>query len=58
MSFPGAVGKKRGMTQVFDEDGSAVPVTVIELLPLTVTQVKTKANDGYTAVQIGYQESK
>jgi len=43
---------------VFDEDGSAVPVTVIELLPLTVTQVKTEATDGYTAVQVGYQESK
>ncbi len=58
MAFPGAIGKKRGMTQVFDDNGSAVPVTVIELLPLTVTQVKTKANDGYTAVQVGYQESK
>jgi large subunit ribosomal protein L3 len=58
MTFPGAIGKKRGMTQVFDEDGSAVPVTVIELLPLTVTQVKTEATDGYTAVQVGYQESK
>jgi large subunit ribosomal protein L3 len=58
MTFPGAIGRKRGMTQVFDEDGSAVPVTVIELLPLTVTQVKTKATDGYTAVQVGYQESK
>lgn len=46
------------MTQVFAEDGSAVPVTVIELLPLTVTQVKTKATDGYTAVQVGYLESK
>ena len=43
---------------MFDEDGSAVPVTVIELLPLTVTQVKTEATDGYTAVQVGYQESK
>lgn len=58
MTFPGAIGKKRGMTQVFDENGSAVPVTVVELLPLTVTQVKTNATDGYTAVQVGYQESK
>lgn len=58
MTFPGAVGKKRGMTQVFDEEGSAVPVTVIELLPLTVTQVKTKATDGYTAVQVGFDETK
>ncbi len=46
------------MTQVFTEDGSAVPVTVVELLPLTVTQVKTKDNDGYTAVQVGYGEAK
>ena len=58
MTFPGTIGKKRGMTQVFDENGSAVSVTVIELLPLTVTQVKTKATDGYTAIQVGYQESK
>lgn len=46
------------MTQVFDEEGLAVPVTVIELLPLTVTQVKTGDNDGYTAVQVGYVEGK
>ena len=46
------------MTQVFLEDGSAVPVTVVELLPLTVTQVKTRENDGYTAVQVGYGEAK
>lgn len=58
MTFPAAIGKKRGMTQVFDESGSAVPVTVIELLPLTVVQIKTKDNDGYTAVQVGYQGAK
>lgn len=58
MTFPGAIGKKRGMTQVFDEDGLAIPVTVIELYPLTVTQVKTKASDGYTAVQVGYGNAK
>jgi len=46
------------MTQVFTEDGSAVPVTVIELLPLTVTQVKTVENDGYSAVQVGYLSAK
>jgi large subunit ribosomal protein L3 len=46
------------MTQVFTEDGSAVPVTVVELLPLTVTQVKTDESDGYTAVQVGYWEAK
>ncbi|MBX2859782.1 MAG: 50S ribosomal protein L3 [Vampirovibrio sp.] len=46
------------MTQVFDEEGSAIPVTVLELLPMTVTQVKTKEKDGYTAVQVGYQDAK
>jgi large subunit ribosomal protein L3 len=46
------------MTQVFTEDGSAVPVTVVELLPLTVTQVKTVENDGYSAVQVGYIPAK
>jgi large subunit ribosomal protein L3 len=58
VSFPGLIGRKRGMTQVFLEDGSAVPVTVVELLPLTVTQVKTSDKDGYTAVQVGYWEGK
>src|SRR5207248_9800014 len=43
-----------GMTQVFEPDGSAVPVTVIEALPCTVVQVKTKENDGYEAVQVGF----
>lgn len=46
------------MTQVFTEDGSAVPVTVVELLPLTVTQIKTADNDGYSAVQVGFVEAK
>lgn len=58
MSFPRLIGRKRGMTQVFLEDGSAVPVTAIELLPLTVTQVKTKETDGYTAVQVGFISAK
>lgn len=58
MSFPRLIGRKRGMTQVFIEDGSAVPVTVVELLPLTVTQVKTKQNDGYTAIQVGFIPAK
>jgi large subunit ribosomal protein L3 len=57
-SFPGIIGKKRGMTQVFSEDGNAIPVTVVELLPLVVTQVKTKEKDGYSAVQVGYVEAK
>lgn len=46
------------MTQVFDENGFAVPVTVVELLPLTVTQVKTVEHDGYTAVQVGFGSAK
>jgi large subunit ribosomal protein L3 len=48
----GLVGKKCGMTRVFTEDGSAVPVTVVEVYPNRVTQVKTFAEDGYRAIQI------
>lgn len=48
----GLVGKKCGMTRLYNEDGSAVPVTVIEVLPNRVTQVKTQATDGYTAIQV------
>jgi large subunit ribosomal protein L3 len=50
----GIIGKKLGMTQVFAEDGSAVGVTVIEVEPSVVLQVKTKEKDGYDAVQLGY----
>ena len=52
------VGRKIGMTQVFSETGEAVPVTVIELGPNYVTQIKTPARDGYSAVQLGYKETK
>ncbi|MEM6251466.1 MAG: 50S ribosomal protein L3 [Cyanobacteria bacterium P01_D01_bin.156] len=52
----GILGTKLGMTQVFDNDGNAVPVTVIQAGPCVVTQVKTQQTDGYCAVQIGYQE--
>lgn len=52
----GLIGKKLGMTQVFDESGDAVPVTVIEAGPCTVVQKKTKENDGYEAVQLGFGE--
>ena len=58
MSFPGFIGKQHGMTQVFDEEGNAHAVTVLELMPLTVTQVKTQENDGYVAIQVGYQDAK
>ncbi|MFP4393626.1 MAG: 50S ribosomal protein L3 [Anaerolineales bacterium] len=54
----GILGKKVGMTQVFQEDGSAVPVTVIEAGPCYVTQVRTEERDGYRAVQLGYELAK
>ena len=54
----GILGKKLGMSQFFDNDGKAVPVTLIEAGPCRVTQLKTHALDGYTAVQIGYGLSK
>ncbi len=54
----GLIGKKLGMTQVYDENGAVVPVTVIEAGPCVVTQVKTTETDGYCAVQIGLVEAK
>jgi len=50
----GLIGRKLGMTQIFSEEGAAVPVTVIEVEPSVVIQKKTKENDGYDAIQIGY----
>ena len=52
------LGTKVGMTQVFDEDGVVTPVTVVQAGPCYVTQVKTDDSDGYTAVQIGFGETK
>ncbi|RMH13884.1 MAG: 50S ribosomal protein L3 [Planctomycetota bacterium] len=52
------MGTKLGMTRVFNEDGASIPVTVIELGPCVVTQVRTEEKDGYTAVQIGYGQMK
>ncbi len=52
----GIIGKKVGMTQYFEEDGSVVPVTVIEAGPCYVTQIKTPERDGYSAVQLGFDE--
>lgn len=49
----GIIGKKIGMTQVFDSEGVVTPVTVIEATPMQVTQLKTVENDGYEAVQLG-----
>ena len=50
----GLIGKKLGMTQIFAEDGEAIPVTVIEMEPSVVIQKKTVAKDGYDAIQLGY----
>lgn len=52
------LGKKLGMTQIFDEAGNVVPVTVIEAGPEVVTQVKTVETDGYNAVQVGFEDQK
>jgi large subunit ribosomal protein L3 len=52
------MGKKLGMTQIFDETGQAVPVTVLKVGPCVVTQVRTMERDGYEAVQLGYEESR
>ena len=52
--MPGLIGKKLGMTQVYDESGNAIPVTVVEAGPCTVVQVKTPERDGYRAVQLGF----
>ncbi len=52
------IGKKIGMTQIFDESGKVVPVTVIEAGPCTVVQKKTTENDGYEAVQMGFGDAK
>ena len=50
------LGKKLGMTQIFTEDGLLVPVTVVEAGPCVVTQVKTQEKDGYSALQVGYED--
>ncbi|MGJ3247934.1 MAG: 50S ribosomal protein L3 [Elainellaceae cyanobacterium] len=50
----GILGTKLGMTQVFDDEGRAIPVTVVQAGPCTVTQIKTEQTDGYSAVQVGY----
>jgi len=52
------IGKKSGMTQIFDENGKVIPVTVIEAGPCVVVQKKTEETDGYNAVQLGFQDTK
>ena len=54
----GIIGKKIGMTQIFDEKGNVIPVTVIEAGPCVVAQKKTAEKDGYDAVQLGFQDAK
>jgi large subunit ribosomal protein L3 len=52
----GIIGRKVGMTQIFDEQGAAIPVTIVQVGPCFVTQIKTKDKDGYSAIQLGYEE--
>ncbi len=54
----GLIGKKVGMTQIFDDSGAAVPVTLIEAGPCYVTRLRLPENDGYTAIQLGFGETK
>ncbi|KAA3610256.1 MAG: 50S ribosomal protein L3 [Calditrichaeota bacterium] len=54
----GILGVKKGMTQIFDDSGLVVPVTVVEAGPCFVTQIKTKENDGYESVQIAFGDKK
>ena len=54
----GIIGKKIGMTQIFDEKGNVIPVTLIEAGPCVVAQKKTVEHDGYDAVQLGFQDAK
>lgn len=54
----GIIGKKVGMTQIFDDNGNVIPVTVIQAGPCFVTQIRSDENDGYAAVQLGYGETK
>lgn len=54
----GLIGKKIGMTQIFNEKGAVIPVTAIEVGPCTVVQIKNKQNDGYNAIQLGFGEIK
>jgi large subunit ribosomal protein L3 len=54
----GIIGKKVGMTQIFDEQGTVTPVTVIQAGPCYVTQIRSAERDGYTAIQLGFEETK
>jgi len=54
----GLLGRKVGMTQIYEQDGTAVPITVLECGPCTVLQVRTEERDGYTALQLGFADKK
>ncbi len=54
----GLLGRKRGMTQIFDQTGQVIPVTVLEVGPCFVTQIKSAERDGYSAVQLGFEETR
>jgi large subunit ribosomal protein L3 len=56
--MPGLIGKKVGMTSIFDEKGNNIPCTVLEVGPCVITQIKTKENDGYTAIQLSFDEKR
>ena len=54
----GILGRKAGMTQVFTKDGKLIPVTVVEVEPNVITQIKTTETDGYNAIQLSYGDKK
>ena len=56
--MPGLIGKKIGMTSVFDENGNNIPCTVLQAGPCTITQIKTEEKDGYDAIQLAYEDIK
>ena len=56
--MPGLIGKKVGMTSIFNDQGKNIPCTVLEVGPCVVTQVRTLDTDGYEAIQLGYGEKK
>jgi large subunit ribosomal protein L3 len=56
--MPGLIGKKVGMTSIFDENGNNIPCTVLEVGPCVVTQIKTEERDGYNSVQLAFEEKK
>lgn len=58
ITFPGLIGRKLGMSQLFKEDGSLIGVTILEAGPCYITQVKTEEKEGYSALQLGFGETK